>query len=98
MPCLLNKCLIDMVTQGPGSISRAEGLVRASPAIFAARPVDMLKTVTINAPIGERLSLGTEKGIVGTIEGKGVDGINAFVVLTSVVRHRQQEKISCPLR
>jgi hypothetical protein len=58
----------------------------------------MLKTVTMNAPIGERLSFGTKKGIVGTIEGKGVDGINAFVVLTSVVRHRQQETISCPLR
>ena len=77
-----------MVTQGPGSISRAEGLVRACPAISAARPVDMLETVTMNAPIGERLSFGTKKGIVGTIEGKGVDGINAFVVLTSVVRHR----------
>ena len=88
MPCLLNECLIDMVTQGAGSISRAKGFVRASPAIFAVSPIDMLKTVTMNAQIGERLSFGTKKGIVGTIEGKGVDGINPFVVLTSIVRHR----------
>ena len=77
-----------MITQGSGSISRAEGLVRASPAIFAVSPVDMLKTMTMNAQIGERLSFGTKKGIVGTIEGKSVDGIDAFVVLASVVLYR----------
>ena len=48
----------------------------------------MLKTVTMNALVGEFLSLRTGKGIVGAIEGKGVNGIDAFVVLASVVLYR----------
>jgi hypothetical protein len=77
--------MLHMITERPGGVLRTDIFAGACAAVFQVCPIDVLAAVRMNPPVGEPMPFGTNKTVVHCIEGKGGDGVDAVVVLASMV-------------